>query len=76
MGFTLAVQGSAGSCTAESVSMPTPGFTLVSSNTPLTVSAGTSGQLNVTVRTPSTTPAGTIVMIVDVGAVTVVALSP
>jgi hypothetical protein len=76
MGFTLTVQGSSGSCTAQSVSIPTPGFTLLSSNAPVTVNAGSYGVLNVTVRTPSTMPLGAVVMIVTVGAVTVSAAVP
>lgn len=66
MSFTLHNQRSAGSCTAESVSMSTPGFTLLSYNTPLTVNAGMYGSLNVTTRTPSTMPIGVVTMIVTV----------
>jgi zinc-ribbon domain len=76
MGFTLGVQGSAGSCTAQGVSILTPGFTLLSSNTPVTVSAGTYGTLNVTVRTPSTLPVGAVTMVVTIGSVTVNVVVP
>ena len=74
-GVPLHVPASSGSCAAESVSIPTPGFTLVSSNTPLTVDAGGYGQLNVTVRTPSTPPPGNATMIVAVGDVTAAAVT-
>jgi hypothetical protein len=64
-----------GSCTAESVSTPTVGFTLLSSNTPVTVNAGTFGPLNVTVQTPSTMPLGNVTFVVYVEAVTAVAIA-
>jgi hypothetical protein len=76
MSLDLTVKASSGSCTAESVSMPTPGFTLLSSNAPITVSAGASGTLTVTVRTPSTVPMGNVTLVVNVGAVTADSLSP
>ncbi len=76
MSLTLMVNALAGSCTAESVSVPTPALTLVSSNTPVTVNAGTYGQLYVTIRTPSTVPVGNATLIVYVGAVTTSAAVP
>jgi hypothetical protein len=76
MSLDLSVKASSGSCTAESVSIRTPGFTLVSSNAPVTVSAGASGTLIVTVRTPSTMPVGNVTLVVNVGAVTAASLSP
>jgi hypothetical protein len=65
----LATNASSGSCTAESVSMNTPGFSVVGSNIPLTVDAGSVRSLNVTVQTPSKLPVGAVAMTVDVGAV-------
>jgi hypothetical protein len=67
--FTLTVQASTGACTAENVSIPTPGFAVLSSNTPVTVRAGSVGSLNVTVTTPTAFPIETVTMIVTVGAV-------
>jgi hypothetical protein len=70
MEFTLIVRAAAGSCTAESVAIPTPGFTLLTSNTPLVVSAGSYGSLDVNVSTPSEIPIGNVTFVVYVGAVT------
>lgn len=76
MSLGLSVKGSSGSCTAESVLIRTSGFTLISSNAPVTVGAGASGTLTVIVRTPSTMPAGNVTLVVNVGAVTAASLSP
>ncbi len=76
MSIGLSVNAPSGSCTAESVSILTPGFTLLSSNAPVTVSAGTPGTLTLTVRTPSTMPVGNVTLIVNVGTVTAASFSP
>jgi len=54
------------SCTAENVSVLTPGFAVVSSNAPVTVEAGTYGSLNFTVQTPSAMPVGSVTLVVSV----------
>lgn len=48
------------SCTAESVSVTTEGFSIVSANTPLVVSAGESRTLTVVLRTPAAPFTGTV----------------
>jgi hypothetical protein len=50
------------SCTVQSASVQTPGFTIVSSNAPLTVSAGGTQTLTVVLGTPSTDYTGTVTL--------------
>lgn len=75
MSLGLSARASSGSCTAESVSITTPGVTLVSSSAPVAVSAGASRTLTVTVRTPSTMPVENVTIVVNVGAVTAASFS-
>lgn len=53
-------------CTAESVTMSTSGFTLVSSNTPLTVSPGQTEALSMIFEMPNYSYTGPVLMSVDV----------
>jgi hypothetical protein len=54
-----------GSCTINSVSTDTPGFSLVSSNAPLIINGGSTQTLSVTVSTPSSSYTGVLDVIVN-----------
>jgi hypothetical protein len=54
-----------GSCTINSVSTDTPGFSLVSSNAPLVINGGSTQTLTVTVETPSSSYTGVLDIIVN-----------
>lgn len=55
-----------GTCTAQSVSVSTSGFSVISSNAPLTVNAGSSQTLSITYGTPSTSFNGAITVVISV----------
>ncbi len=59
LSYTKSLFGPA-SCTVQSVSMQTTGFSIVSSNTPLVVDSGGSQTLTIVIGTPSTSYTGTV----------------
>jgi hypothetical protein len=59
LSYTKSLFGPA-SCTVQSVSMQTAGFSIVSSNTPLVVDSGGTQTLTIVIGTPSTSYTGTV----------------
>lgn len=57
---------SSGTCTAATVSTPTPGFSIYSSNAPLTVNGGTTQSLSVLVHAPSSEFSGVLTLVIAV----------
>lgn len=55
-----------GTCTAQSVSVSTSGFSVINANTPLTVNAGSSQTLSITYGTPSSSFNGAITVVISV----------
>ena len=64
--ISLTNQALLGTCTANSVSVSTSGFSVVSANTPLTVNAGATQTLSMTFGTPSSTFNGAITVVISV----------
>ena len=50
----------ASSCTIQSVSIQTPGFSIINVNTPLTIQPGGTGIVSITIQTPNTDWTGTV----------------
>lgn len=64
--FSLTNGAILGTCTAQSVSVSTSGFSIISANTPLTVNAGASQTLSITYGTPSSSFNGVITVSISV----------
>ena len=64
--FSLTNTAPFGTCTAQSISTPTSGFTVVSSNTPLTVNAGATQTLTAVIGLPSQSYNGVLTIVVSV----------